>query len=204
MALARHIQIAQTQGPKAGFNAYVETLERSGLEQARASLAEIQGKGNKKAQFEFYCSKFGGKFGSTPAKVDEADDLAEQVRVLSARLAELQAQGIGVVAPVLHTDDEDTSLDDVDDGWTQADTDAENAQGRSLLARVTGKRQTRSTTKAKDASKENLWRPWAVARFGIPTQVGGTFTYKSKRANRNTVHQVTRVTPDGVYAKRIK
>jgi hypothetical protein len=219
VALAKHLQIAQTQGPKAGFNAYVETLERSGLDTAQASLNEIRGKGNKKAQFEFYCAKFGNKFGATPASVDEADDLAEQLRVLQARLTELQAQGIGVVATEDDTfvEDEDTSLDEVDDGWTQSDTDAENAIGRSLINRVLspGRRTSRSTTSTTRTNrttnggngvsdKENLWKPWSIARFGIQPVVGSTFTYKSKRANRNTVHQVTRVTPDGIYAKRIK
>lgn len=217
MALAKHLQIAQTQGPKAGFNAYVETLERSGLDTTRASLAELRSKGNKKAQFDFYCAKFGSKFGATPAKVDETEDLQEQLRVLSARLAELQAEGIGVVTTA--TEDTDTSLDEVDDGWTDADTDDENSL-TAKLARMFGHtkaseitmsevvKPTRSSGRSSKASKvvekENLWRPWAVARFGIPTTVGGTFTYKSKRANRNTVHVVTRVTADGVYAKRVK
>jgi hypothetical protein len=206
VALAKHIQIAQTQGPKAGFNAYMETLDRSGLDTVQALAEEIRSKGNKKAQFEFYCAKFGNKFGATPTKVDEHEDLAEQVKVLQARLEELQGQGIGVVA----VEDEDTSLDDVDDGWTQGDTDAENAIGRSLIQKVLnpGKRASRTTTTAAPnggvSDKENLWRPWAIARFGIQPVPGSTFTYKSKRAARNTVHQVTRVTQDGIYAKRIK
>lgn len=221
---AKHIEIAQTQGPKAGFNAYIETLERSGLNTAQASLAEIRSKGNKKAQFDFYCSKFGGKFGATPTKVDEGDDLQAQIRSLQARLAELQGQGIGVVAPVgVEDDDEDTSLDDVDDGWgvqdvvdEQGGKDAITAKLARMfghakpteitmaeVAEVAKPKRTRSS-KPKVTEKENLWRPWAVARFGIPTTVGGTFTYKSKRANKNTVHQVTRVTQDGVYAKRVK
>lgn len=215
MALAKHIQIAQTQGPKAGFNAYMETLERSGLDTAQASLNDIRSKGNKRAQFDYYCAKFGSKFGATPTNVDEADDLAEQLRVLQTRLAELQAQGIGVVAveDTEEIEDEDTSLDDVDDGWTQGDTDAENAIGRSLIQRALGAakpkrttaRSTRTTNGGNGVSdKENLWRPWAIARFGIQPQVGSTFTYTSKRAGRNTVHQVTRVAPDGIYAKRIK
>lgn len=196
---AKHIQIAQTQGPKAGFNAYIETLERSGLDTAHASLEQIRAQGNKKAQFDFYCAKFGSKFGATPTKVDETEDLQEQLRVLQARLAELQGQGVGVVA--------------TDDDWDDEDTATENAQGRSLLARAlspskpktrrSSGRSTPSTAKVSD-SKENLWRPWAITRFGIPTKVGGTFTYKSKRANKNTVHQVTRVTEDGVYARRVK
>lgn len=205
---AKHIQVAQTQGPKAGFNAYMETLRRSGLPTAQAVLDEFESQGNKKAQFEYYCAKFGTKFGSTPSSVDEHDDLAQQVRVLQARLAELSEQGIGVVATEVDDEDEiDTSLDDVDDGWTEQDTEAENVVGRSLLQKALG----RSTPKPKKApakkqaeSKENLWRPWAITRFGIPMQVGGTFTYVSKRAKTNTVHQVTRITPDGVYAKRIK
>lgn len=220
MALPHHIMVARTQGPKAGYTSYIETLERSGLDTAKASLAEIRKQGNKKAQFDFYCAKFGKKFGATPERVDESEDLAEQLRVLQARLAELQEQGIGVVVTATEDEefeDEDTSLDDVPDipgvqivhtGNTAEETQA----GESLIQRALGKgKRTRRSSGSKPKpstqpkeSKENLWRPWAVARFGIPMQVGGTFTYVSKRAKKPTVHQVTRITEDGVYAKRVK
>jgi hypothetical protein len=48
---------------------------------------------------------------------------------------------------------------------------------------------------------ENLWREWAVRKHGIPTTVGTTFTYKGKR--RTSTFQVTRVTSEGVYSKRV-
>src|SRR2546423_873461 len=55
---AKHIQIARSSGPKAGFNAYM-----NGRGQHLGRQSEIREAGNAKAQFEAYCSLFGDKFG---------------------------------------------------------------------------------------------------------------------------------------------
>lgn len=52
-------------------------------------------------------------------------------------------------------------------------------------------------------AKENLWRAWAVRKFGIPTKVGGTFTYVSKKSGKASTHKVTRVTADGCYTVKV-
>lgn len=172
MALASHIRVAQTEGPKAGFNAYVATLERAGLDTAKASLAEIRAQGGKKAQFAFYCAKFGNKFGATPIKVDDSEDLSEQIAELQAKLDELRSQGVGVVV--------------------------------EASATRTSRNPLRRTRKAEATKKENLWRPWAIDKFGITPTVGSTFKYTSKRAGgKVTTHKVVRVTADGVYAVRV-
>lgn len=61
-------------------------------------------------------------------------------------------------------------------------------------------KRTRTTRKA-SATKENLWRSWAVAKHGIPTKVGATFDYKGKR--RTSTFKVTRITDEGVFTKRV-
>lgn len=169
MALAAHLRIAQTDGPKAGFNAYVKTLERSGLEQTQEALAELRSAGNAKKQFDYYCAKFGKHFGTTPVKSDELAELQEKIAELTARANAL------------------------------AETPVVEKPKRSRLGR-----RSSATTTANVAGKENLWRPWAIKKYGIPEKVGATFTYKSKRANKVTTHEVVRITEDGVYCKRVK
>lgn len=51
--------------------------------------------------------------------------------------------------------------------------------------------------------KENLWRPWAIRKYGIPTTVGGTFVYTSKKSRKSSTHQVVRVTADGCYTVKV-
>lgn len=51
--------------------------------------------------------------------------------------------------------------------------------------------------------KENLWRPWAIRKYGIPTRVGGTFTYVSKKSHKASTHKVVRVTSDGAYTVKV-
>jgi hypothetical protein len=51
--------------------------------------------------------------------------------------------------------------------------------------------------------RENLWRPWAVRKFGIPTKVGGTFVYTSKKSRKSSTHKVVRVTADGCYTVKV-
>lgn len=183
MALASHIRTAQTEGPKAGFTAYMEHLERSGLPTVQEKLATIKAAGNKKAQFEAYCAMFGKHFGTTPQKSDEFEALKAQLAEVTAALGALQAGGTGVQV----VEDEDTSLDEIEDVPTPTRSTPRSA----------------TTTNGAVSDKVNLWRPWAVKRFNIPRKVGSTFTYQSKRAGQDTTHQVVRVTTQGVYAKRI-
>jgi hypothetical protein len=153
-----HLAIAREKGMKAGFNAYVATLERSGLQTAQAKLAEIRSMGKRKA-FAAYCASKGPdvlarpvtrKRTSRPAVVESVPaGLAEEVLAARKRLAELEAEL--------------------------------NAQPKSQP----------------EQGKENLWRPWAIRKYDIPTAVGATFVYKGKR--RTTTFKVVRVTAEGVF-----
>lgn len=51
--------------------------------------------------------------------------------------------------------------------------------------------------------KENLWRPWAIRKYGIPTTVGATWVYTRKNGGKST-HKVVRVTADGVFTTKVK
>jgi hypothetical protein len=57
--MSTHIAIARSQGPKAGFNAYMATRVHT----AAKRQAEIRSAGNKKQQFAAYCNIFGSQFG---------------------------------------------------------------------------------------------------------------------------------------------
>lgn len=65
------------------------------------------------------------------------------------------------------------------------------------------KPKSRKTTRKAPANKtrEYRWRPWACARFGIPTKVGGTFDYVSKRSGSTRTHVVVRVDGDEVFSR---
>jgi hypothetical protein len=52
-------------------------------------------------------------------------------------------------------------------------------------------------------TKENLWRPWAIRKYGIPQTVGGTFVYKSKKSKKSSTHQVVRVTDEGCFTVKV-
>lgn len=47
-------------------------------------------------------------------------------------------------------------------------------------------------------AKVYTWKPWACAKFGIPSTVGMTFAYHGK--NGTTDHVVTAVSPDGIVS----
>jgi hypothetical protein len=85
---------------------------------------------------------------------------------------------------------------------------AEIAALRAQIALLETKAVAPAKPKAKPAAKsattkENLWRPWAVRKFGIPTTVGGTFVYTSKKSRKASTHQVVRVTQDGCYTVKV-
>jgi hypothetical protein len=166
-----HVEIAATQGMKAGYKARKRVLKRGGLSTTRAALRE---------SFGDYCAKFGPDVTAAQASMRNKprsakvvgvrvfeDDVTERVladRLAEARqrLAELEAEAATVEAP---------------------------------------KRERKPASKSKSATKENLWREWAVRKHGIPTQVGAEFAYQGKR--RKSIFRVTRVTSEGVYSVRV-
>jgi hypothetical protein len=82
----------------------------------------------------------------------------------------------------------------------QTGAEAEIAELEARIAELRAPKPAKAERKSTKATKENLWRPWAIAKHNIPTQVGATFTYKGKR--RTSTFKVTRVTADGVYSVR--
>ena len=59
------------------------------------------------------------------------------------------------------------------------------------------KRSGRTAAKpAAKGAKVYSWKPWACAKFGIPSTVGMTFAYNGK--NGTTDHRVIEVTADGI------
>lgn len=170
-----HVEIAATQGMKAGFNARKAVLKRGGLNTTRAALRE---------SFGDYCAKFGPDVTAVQAsmrnKPRHARVIGVQVfedetteRVLADKLAEARQR--------------------------LAELEAEAA---TPVAAPTPKRERKQrASKSKSAVKENLWRTWAVSKHGIPAQVGAEFAYQGKR--RKSIFVVTRVTSEGVYTKRV-
>lgn len=177
MAQAAHIRIAQTDGAKAGFNAYLEMLKRSGLPTVAATLREIEQKGNKKAQFDFYCSKFGSKFGN--AQVDNSLDDVDDTPTIDPEVGDLLAQLDALKARIAGL------------------TDAAPAQ---RTTRSSGASQGNTST-----NKPATFKAGAIRVKQIPTQVGATFTYKGK--TRNTKMRVIAVSGSGanqvVTAERV-
>lgn len=73
MAIAKHIQVANTLGAKAGFKAYMATSAPTAAERQ----AEIRSAGNSKAQFVAYCDIFGDQLKgpkATAAVSSKSDD----------------------------------------------------------------------------------------------------------------------------------
>lgn len=167
-----HLTIAREQGMKAGFNAYVRTLERSGLPAAKAKLDEIHSMSKRKA-FAAYCADKGPdvlakqpepkqrrRTSRVQAESVAPVGLAAEIAQAKARLAELEAQaGVG-------------------------------------LSHIFAKAEPKADSKV----KTNLWRPWAVRKYGIPSKVGETFAYKGKR--RTTTFRVVSVTTEGITTVR--
>ena len=168
-----HLEVAAKSGMKAGFKAYMTTLKRSRLPEVRATLDTLNAMSSRQA-FAFYCAKHG------PDVTAIVDAIVEQpTRKRTTRQAEPEAP---------------------------AGLAAEIAEARARLAELEKQAKAESAPKRKRTSakaevKENLWREWAVRKNNIPTKVGATFTYKGKR--RTTTFQVTRVTSEGVYSKRV-
>lgn len=94
--MSAHIALARTEGPKAGFNAYMATRVHT----AAKRQAEIRSAGNKKQQFQAYCAIFGDQFGpvtGTGAVRSEAQ--RESVTEKLARLLSRDTVGVEVEAP---------------------------------------------------------------------------------------------------------
>lgn len=184
MAVKSHIEVAATQGMKAGFNAYMSQLSRSGLPQVQAKLAELQGM-RKRQRFATYCAMVGPDVTAFQAELGAAKRTPNATVVPSTKIT-LPA------APVALSD--------------------EIAQARARLAELEAlaaaeakaeKPRTRSSRTSKPAAevKENLWREWAVRKHGIPQTVGATFAYKGKR--RTSTFKVTRITAEGTFTVRV-
>lgn len=67
---------------------------------------------------------------------------------------------------------------------------------------ATPARKTRASKPGKGkpakGAKVYTWKPWACAKFGIPSIVGASFAYSGK--NGTTDHIVTAVSADGIVS----
>lgn len=93
--MTAHISLANTVGPKAGFDAYMAGTVHT----AEARRAEIRSAGNKKAQFNAYCALFGDQF--KPVSGNGAVHSAEQVEDVKDSLLSRIAQKLGVTVAEL-------------------------------------------------------------------------------------------------------
>lgn len=95
----------------------------------------------------------------------------------------------------------------------QVDQAARIAALEAELAALKGERKSATTallerneaarTPAKPASEKSyLWRPWAINKHNLPTKVGATFRYRSKKSGKVNVHRVVKVTSEGVTSVR--
>lgn len=159
-----HLTIASTKGMKAGLNAYMTYLSRSGLPTVQAKLAEYESL-RKRQRLAHYCNEFGPQVTAEQATMrnkprnarvvgvqvfeDEPTELSDEIAQARARLAELEAAAKAAKAP--------------------------------------------KPAKVEQERKPNVWHPWAVRKHNIPTKVGAEFTYKGKRRTSTfKVTKVTR------------
>lgn len=95
-----------------------------------------------------------------------------------------------------------------------SDTQAESNDWLSSIgttAVVEKPKRTRKGAKAEGGAitqlaneKPRTWNPYWVAKHGIPTEVGATFTYTSKKYRTTSKHRVESVLKDGsVVTRRI-
>lgn len=109
---AAHIEIARTQGAKAGFRHYLAQHTPT----AAARRAEIRGAGNSKAQFEAYCAIFGSQFGPVSGNGAVRSE-AQRVEVReNGAIAELRrlAKKLGVNISVDESPVEDDTEDEAE------------------------------------------------------------------------------------------
>lgn len=168
-----HIITAATLGPRAGRDEYVAKCRTSGLPAVRAAGEKYAGRKG----FARYCKDFAN--------------------------AITKAQG-GAVAPARTSRTTIPAQPEVESNPLVAEIAALRAQLALLETQASA--PVVATPKAAPKPKtvrENLWRPWAVRKFGIPTTVGGTFTYVSKKSRKASTHKVTRVTADGCYTVKV-
>ena len=86
MKLAKHIQIARTQGPEAGLEFYLQTPASA----RHPQYAEITKRRNDKTRLAAYCSIYADQIGDMTTE-QQADDHADLVQTIAtAVLAQLQ------------------------------------------------------------------------------------------------------------------
>lgn len=109
-----HLAIASTKGMKAGLNAYMTYLQRSGLPTVQAKLAEYESL-RKRQRLAHYCNEFGAQVTAEQATMrnkprnarvvgaqvfeDEPETLSDEIAQARARLAELEAAAKQAATP---------------------------------------------------------------------------------------------------------
>lgn len=181
---AKHLEIARTEGPKAGFNAWITQMERSGLPQVQERLAEVRSQGNKKAQFEYYCNVYGNKiFGGSTRNAGTTEVKPEPVAVgddVQALFAQFLA-AIGGAPATGATEDED----DLDDDDVEAIIAEHGGMQTRTTTRSSGARTRSNATNddpfaprnpQDDATSGRLWRLNELGLLQIRNKPGAHIT----------------------------
>lgn len=186
--MSKHITLARTVGPKAGFNAYMATKVHTAAERQ----AEIRSAGNKKAQFDAYCAIFGDQFG--PVKGAGAARSNEQrTEVVENGTSLLQRLGIRKANDTVGV--EAFEQDEVDPVVAalaaKLDIPVETLvelAGANVSATVAETKPTTTTTRTIPVAKRISW-PMAMALKKIATKQGVAFSITSKTGGEGTGEQ---------------
>lgn len=119
---AKHIEVAKTQGAKAGFKMWKMNLKRSGIPAVQERLAELEAQGDVAAQFRYYCAEYGDQFGLTPkpkrssGSTSKTQATPASTNDLFAAFQEFLAQQAGATEDEPEDEiDEDAILDEIEE-----------------------------------------------------------------------------------------
>lgn len=133
--LAKHIQTAREDGPKAGFRSYMA----SSAPTARDRQAQIRSAGNAKAQFEAYCAIFGEQFGNGRVRTAAVEQHNEgRKQTLIERLAAKLGVSTGDLDALVEDEDDNVGVVVLAEPKPKAKTEAEKLveQAQALMAQA--------------------------------------------------------------------
>ena len=180
--LPKHVQVAATEGMKAGYRQFSTVASKSGLPTVKRAWRPYKAL-NSKGRFNLYCSQFGPtveSLGVPTAGATRASVVDERTSPKIQALLELKAELLAEI---------DREIESLSNEGVQAFEDE---------AKPAAKRKPRKATTSKD--DPSTFSAAVVARKGLPTKVGKTFTYQGKRGSSKWV--VVGSTKAGITAVR--
>lgn len=136
---AKHIELAKSEGAKAGFKMWKMNLKRSGIPQVQDRYAELLAQGDVQAQFRYYCAQYGDQFGLTK-KATRSQGRTSTKAAEPTPTNDLFAQFQAFLESQQGTVVED-EVDELDD--EEIDEDAELDEIEEPIQAITTKRTTR-------------------------------------------------------------